>query len=356
MIESGESNLKLIRRLLALSWRYRAECVRVILMQLVLLGMALSVLTLTGVGIDYVRHCVDPTVKPPRWPLHIAPPADWSQMKVLLALAGVILVIAALRTWLNFVYNVASAVLVERHIMVNLRSQVYDKLQRLSFRFFDANATGSIINRVTGDSRAVGNFVQNVLMQGIIMVLSLAVYAAVMFWIHPRLALACLATTPLLWFASTFFSRIVQPRYRHSRELADNMILNIAESFQGIQTVKGFARERETFESFQKLNRAINDQRQSIFRCVSIYVPSVGMLTQINIVVLLAYGGRLVMTGELALGTGFVVLAGLLQQFSAQISNTAQIANTIQESLTGARRVFEVLDTPLEIVSGPARL
>jgi ATP-binding cassette subfamily B protein len=60
-----------------------------------------------------------------------------------------------------------------------------------------------------------------------------------------------------------------------------------------------------------------------------------------------------VIAGELPLGTGMVVFAGLLQQFSGQISNVAQIANTIQQSLVGARRVFEVLDAPVEIVSQP---
>jgi ATP-binding cassette, subfamily B, bacterial len=351
-----ESNLSLIRRLLAFSWRYRARCVGVFVLQLIVLGLALSALGLTGLGIDHIRYSIQPNTPPPRWPFGIAPPSDWSVMKVIGAISIVMLAIAGLRTALTYWYNIAVAVLVERHLMVDLRSQVYDKLQRLSFRFFDANATGSIINRVTGDSRAVGNFVNNVLMQSVIMVLSLAVYLVFMLKIHVRLALACLATTPLLWLLSTLFSKVVQPAYMRNRQLVDDMILNVAESFQGIQTIKGFARERETFEQFHKSNRAVNDQQQSIFRRVSVFVPSIGFITQINIVVLLAYGGHLVITGELAVGTGMVVFAGLLQQFSAQITNTAQIANTIQQSLTGARRVFEVLDTPVEISSGNKRL
>jgi ATP-binding cassette subfamily B protein len=353
MAGKNESNLSVIRRLLALSWQYRAGCIRVFVLQLLVLGLALGGLGLAGLGIDFVRQQIQPNAKPPHWPLGFAPPADWSAMKVIGAIALVMLVLACLRAALNYAYNIATAVLVERQIMVTLRSQVYDKLQRLSFRFFDANATGSIINRVTGDSRAVGNFVSNVLMQSVIMVLSLCVYLAFMMTIHVKLTLACLATTPLLWVLSTLFSKIVQPQYMRSRELADDMILNVAESFQGIQTIKGFAREPEAFESFQMRNRAVNDQQQSIFRRVSIFVPSIGMITQINIVVLLAYGGHLVITGELPIGTGLVVFAGLLQQFSAQITNTAQIANTIQQSLTGARRVFEVLDTPVEIDSPP---
>jgi ATP-binding cassette, subfamily B, bacterial len=221
----SESNLSLIRRLLAFSWHYRGRCIGVFTLQLIILALALGGLDLTGVGIDQIRHHIQPNTPPPHWPFNCAPPADWPVMKVMGAISVIMLLIAGLRTALTYWYNIAVAVLVERHLMVDLRSQVYDKLQRLSFRFFDANATGSIINRVTGDSRAVGNFVSNVLMQSVIMLLSLAVYLVFMLKIHVRLALACLATTPLLWLMSTLFSKVVQPAYMRNRELVDDMIL-----------------------------------------------------------------------------------------------------------------------------------
>jgi ATP-binding cassette subfamily B protein len=346
-----ESNWAIIRRLLALSWRYRAGCIRVFIYQLVLLAMGLTGLGLTGLGIDYIRYHIQSTAQPPHWPFGLVPPAAWSPLTVLAAIAIVMLVLAVSRAVLNYLYSVAVAVLVERYIVVELRSRVYEKLQRLSFRFYDANETGSIINRVTGDSRAVANFVNNVLIQSIIMVLSLAVYLSYMLAIHARLTVACLATIPLLWVIAATFSRVVQPAYIRNRELVDRMILHVAETAQGIQTIKGFAREREQFAIFQASNEAVRNQQQSIFWRVSTFVPSIGLLTQFNIFVLLAYGGHLAIAGELPLGTGMVVFAGLLQQFSGQISNIAQIANTIQQSLAGARRVFEVLDAPVEVVS-----
>jgi ATP-binding cassette subfamily B protein len=346
-----ESNWAIIRRLLGLSWRYRAGCIKVFIYQLVLLGMGLTGLGLTGLGIDYIRYQIQSGVKPPHWPFGFVPPATWSALTILAVIAGVMLVLAVSRAVLNYMYSVAVAVLVERYIVVELRSRVYEKLQRLSFRFYDANETGSIINRVTGDSRAVANFVNNVLIQSIIMVLSLAVYLSYMLTIQARLTVACLATVPLLWVIAASFSRVVQPAYIRNRELVDRMILHVAETAQGIQTIKGFAREREQFAIFQSSNEAVRNQQQSIFWRVSTFVPSIGLLTQFNIFVLLAYGGHLVIAGELPLGTGMVVFAGLLQQFSGQISNIAQIANTIQQSLAGARRVFEVLDAPVEVVS-----
>ncbi len=346
-----ESDWTVIRRLLALSWRYRRECIKVFVYQLILVVMGLGGLGLTGLGIDYVRFQVQPGVNPPHWPLRLVPPATWTPMNVLMAIAAVMLALAMLRALLTYASSVAVAVLMERYIVVEMRASVYEKLQRLSFRFYDANETGSIINRVTGDSRAVANFVNNVLIQGVIMVLLLVTYISFMLVVHARLALACLATVPLLWVIAAAFSRAVQPGYARNRQLVDRMILHVAETAEGIQTIKGFAREREQFQIFEASNEAVRVQQQNIFWRVSLFVPGTGMLTLINITVLLAYGGHLVITGELALGTGMVVFAALLQQFSAQVLNITQIANTIQQSLVGARRVFEVLDAPVEIVN-----
>jgi ATP-binding cassette subfamily B protein len=76
-----------------------------------------------------------------------------------------------------------------------------------------------------------------------------------------------------------------------------------------------------------------------------------GMLTQVNLAILLGYGGYLVIGGELRLGEGLFVFANLLQEFANQIGQITNITNSIQASLTGAERVFEVLDAPAEVVS-----
>jgi ATP-binding cassette subfamily B protein len=147
------------------------------------------------------------------------------------------------------------------------------------------------------------------------------------------------------------FSRLVRPAYDRTRELVDQVVLTLAENVQGVHVVKGFGREREEIAKFDSAVQAVEDQQQQIFWKVSIFTPAIGLLTQINVVVLLAYGGWLVTQDRLALGTGLVVLAGLLTQFASQVANLTNITNSVQQSLSGARRVFEVLDTPVEIQS-----
>ena len=345
-------NRMLIRRLFGLAWRYRLHCLRVLGIQLVLLTLGIGGLSFTGLGIDYIRHKLDGTPLGAN-PLHLTLPDGWPPLHVLGLLAGLILLFALVRALLNYVYAVSVNRLVQQKLVVDLRSEVYDKLQRLSFRFFDANNTGSIITRVTGDVQSVRMFVDQVLIQSVIMAISLTAYIIYMASLSPTLTVACLATTPILWFMSAAFSRKIQPAYAHNRTLVEKMVQLLAESVMGAAVTKGFGREAEARARFDAANQACFDQQRSIFWRVSLFSPSVGFLTRVNMMVLLGYGGWLVAHDQLPLGTGLVVFAGLLEQFSGQVNNVATIVNSVQQSLIGARRVFEILDAPVEVKNAP---
>ena len=132
------------------------------------------------------------------------------------------------------------------------------------------------------------------------------------------------------------------------------MVLSLVENVQGITVVKGFAREPQEIAKFSSANRQICDQKFDIFNKLSLFQPLMGFLTQINMIVLLGYGGYLVINGKLALGArALFVFANLLYEFANQVGQITNIANSIQSSLTGAQRVFEVLDAPIEIFSPP---
>jgi ABC-type multidrug transport system fused ATPase/permease subunit len=342
----------IIRRLLGLGWAYRRHCLTVLAYQVLLLALGLLGLGLTGLAIDAIRHQLQPHAPAPRWPLGWSPPPGWPALGPVVAVGAAILVMAAARAAINYLYSVAVGRLVQMEIVPQMRAAVYDKLQRMSFRFFDATASGSIINRVTGDVQSVRAFVDQVLIQSVILVLSLGVYLVYMLGKDPGLTAACIATTPILWASATLFSRWVHPAYAESRRRADQLVTYYAETLQGIRVVKGFAREPERLAGFAERNAAVRDQQDSIFRRVSVFTPTVDGLGQFNLLVLLAYGGALVIRGRLTLGD-VVVFAGLLQQFAGQVSSLANIVNTLQQSLISARRVFEVLDAPVEVKSPP---
>ena len=334
--------------MLQLAWRYRLGSLRVLIQQLLVVMLSMAVVGLTGLGIDFIRHRVDPASAPPSWPLGWQPPQDWSPMAVVALIAGLVQLVAIVSMVIRYRSAVTVADLTQR-IVGQLRTDVYDKLQRLSFRFYDRNESGSIINRVTGDVQAVRGFVDGVLIQVIVTGLSLTLYLAYMLRVHVGLTLACLATTPLLWWLTVRCSRATRPLFKTNRDLADRMIRTLTENVQGAQVVKGFGREPQEMAKFAGNLRDIRDSKREVFRCLSIFQPLTGGLTQINMLVLLGYGGWLVTQDRLPLGEGLFVFTNLMHQFANQIGQLANISNSIQASIVAAQRIFEVLDAPEEV-------
>lgn len=342
------SNRELIWRLLRFAWQFRARSIQVISTQIAILMFTIGGFALTGLAIDLLSDEVRGTSHL-RWPLGWTPPESWSPFQLILLIGSIIIATALIRAVMEYLHQMAVGRLVHVDIVLKLRAQVYEKMQHLSFRFFDKTASGTLINRVTSDVQAVRLFIDQVIVQIFIMAISLAVYLAYMLNMHVWLTIVCLMTTPVLWLLSALFSSLLHPAYMRSRELMDDLILSFSENIQGIQTIKSFCLENRQTRDFKASNEEVRQQRQGIFWIVSTFSPGIGFLTQVNLVILLGYGGYLVIAGEFPLGTGLVVFAVLLQQFSTQISNIAGVADSIQQSLTGARRVFEILDTPVEI-------
>lgn len=348
---------QLVRRLLALGWRFRKDCILSVVLSLALLLLAITGLQLLGVVIDVIRHALNPAGTPvPHYPLGWHPPGDWTPLRIVTTLAAAIVAQALLRAGLTYTYNMVTARLTQGEIVPELRAQVYAKLQRLSFSFFDVHGSNSIFNRVTGDVQNTRLFVDGVLLQGVNMILTLAAYAFFMWRIQASLTVACLSVTLPLWWVSHYFSARLRPGYLKNRELADHMILLFSESVRGMQTVKGFSAERHQVRRFEAANDLVSSQQRKIFSDLSIFTPSTQMLSQLSLVILFAYGGWLYVEGKIALGSGLVVFAGLLQQFTGQVATIATIANSVQQSLAAARRVFEVLDTPVEVQSKPGAI
>jgi ABC-type multidrug transport system fused ATPase/permease subunit len=340
---------ELLRRLLAMAWQHRAGCMWLIAQQAALVLLSLAGLGGIGIAIDFLRHRVEPSLGPMSFPFGWLPPAAWSDMQVLGAIAGGVVFVALIRALLGYAAAITNSRLGQGKIVVGLRSGVYAKLQRLSFRFFDASTTGSLMNRVTSDTQAVRLFVDGVLVQSVNTVLAFACYLVCLLRIHPGLTSACLLPLPLVWLTVVLFAGWLRRDYQANRDLVDHLVLTFEELMRGIGIVKGFALEPWATERFDASNDAVRDQKARVFMKLAVMHPVVNLLNHLSMAVLLGYGGWLAVRGEIPLGTGLVVFAGVLQQLAAQVTGVAAIADNLQQTLTGAQRVFEILDTEPEV-------
>jgi len=351
-----------LARLLRLAWRYRAACLVVFGLQLLLLGLGLAILRLSGLAIDIARSSLHAAGTPPLpagW-LHalasagVRPsPSELTPRRLLLGVGLAVAALAVARAGLTYAAAVTFGRLLHLRLVPMLRSQVFARLQSLGFRFFDRQTSGSIINRVTGDVQSVRQFLDGVLLPAAVTILSLAAYVAWMARTHLGLTCACLGPTPCIWWVTRRFSRWARPAYRRSRALADASLLTLSEMTGGIQVVKVFGREDEARARYRARNTESLRQQRTIIERVSRYNPTVQFLGELSTAVLLGYGGVLVARQRMSLGE-LIVFAGCLRQSTEQVAALAGIMNTLQQSLAAARRVFELLDTPPDVESPAA--
>jgi ABC-type multidrug transport system fused ATPase/permease subunit len=352
-IERRYTTGRLVRRLLGVAWQFRGDCLLSLGLSVLILLLGLAGLQWLGVVIDVIRQGLNPALGAPVYPFGWRPPPAWTPLRVVTALSLAIVAQALLRAVLTYSYNMATARLTQGKIVPDLRDRLYAKLQRLSFRFFEVNGSSSIFNRLTGDVQNTRLFVDGVLLQGLNMIITLAAYFVFMWRIHPGLTVACLSVTVVLAWLAHYYSNRLRPGFLRNRELFDELVQVFSETVLGIQTVKGFAAEPERLRRFESGNDAVSAQQQRIFWDLSIFTPGTQFLSQLSLVILFAYGGALYVAGQIPLGAGLVVFAGLLQQFTGQVANLSTIASSVQQSLAAARRVFEVLDTPVEVQNKP---
>lgn len=311
-----------------------------------------------GSGIDFLlREFRDPLTKV-KWPFGWDFSEGHGVMQVISLFFAAMLVTGLFKMVSQVLSSERMAALVHVRIIPRLQRQVFDKIQNLSFSYFDKASTGAIINKAAGDVQSVRAFVDTVLVEGLTLMITLSLYATNMILINLKLALVCLFTLPLMVLSSYVFSHIVRPRIHRSRVLFDRLVLGLSEYVEGVKTVKGLSLEERLGEDLHARNDAVEAQQRSVFWCTSLFSPTINTLSQLGIVVLLIYGGRLAIDGKIEIGTGLVVFATLLQQFSNQINSFSHLIAAIQESFTGAQRIFGVLDTPVPVsqAENPVRL
>ncbi|MFW5883827.1 MAG: ABC transporter ATP-binding protein, partial [Verrucomicrobiota bacterium] len=347
--KSEISNWAILSRLLRMTSAYRGRVGVILVLQVALLVSELVGLTFVGAGIDFLKFNFTDASGSPKWPLGWAPPEAWGAWSIIVFAAVAAVVAALLRGVLAWWAQRESSLLIHRDVVPDIQRRVFNKLQELHFRYFDTQTSGGIINRATGDIAAIRMFVETVLIETIILVITVTIYIVFMMQISPFLTLVCLATLPLMIAAALIFSKVIRPQYLERKRAFDRMILLLSESVQGIHTILGFAREPEMQQRFRERNEYVVEQQRGIFLCFSIFQPVVHLFTHFNLVILLLVGGKMVIDGQLAVGAELFVYAVLLQQFQNQVGTITNVANTVQDSFSAAERVFEVLDTPPEV-------
>ena len=344
----------ILSRLLLMAWEHRWLCLTSLVWSLGVQVLLLSGFIFSGLAIDLVRQADHPgDANSIRWPLGLSPPDDASLISKILLASGLVLAFTLVRSFGNYGSRMADERLVQR-IIVNLRVRLYDRLQRMSFSYFDQQDSGTLINRVTGDAASVRLFIQNVIIRMAVTAATLVLFVGYLLHEHALLTLSVISVVPFQVLVVRRYAVRIRPQFLAMRQSMDRLIQALQESILGVRVVRGFGQEQQIVDKLNERNEQARQRRMDIVNTSGTYMPAVPAVNFIQLSILLGYGGYLVYlgpeSGGIALGTMWVFL-GLIRQLSGHVDRIVQSASTIPEAMTGAQRVFELLDTPIEIAS-----
>jgi ATP-binding cassette, subfamily B, bacterial len=225
----------------------------------------------------------------------------------------------------------------------DLRRAVYQHLQRLSLAEHRESRSGDLMMRMTSDISAIQDFITSALIGILVNVLTLAGILAVMFSVNWRFTVLALSVVPVLFFVVYFYTRRIKAASRAVRKREGELLSGVAEVLSSIHVVQAFAREDyedRRFASESKSNVEAGLQARSVKARLS---PIVDVIVAAGTCVVLAYGGRLAISGQISAGV-LVVFLLYLSKLYKPIRDLSKMTDTIAKATVGFERIQEVLE------------
>ena len=237
-----------------------------------------------------------------------------------------------------------------QRIMFDLRTEIYEHLQRLDMRFFDRNPVGRLMTRVTTDVDVLNDlFTAGVvsIFGDVFTLLGIMIVLVIMDW---RLALVAFAVLPLIVVVTQWFRRHVRDSYRTVRTWIARINAFLQEHITGMATVQLFRRERRSSARFDEINSAHRDANVDSILYYAVFYPAIEVIGALASALIIWFGGGWTMEGTLTLGS-LVAFLQYSQRFFRPISDMSEKFNVLQAAMASSERIFTLLDTPVTITS-----
>lgn len=235
----------------------------------------------------------------------------------------------------------------EQKVIFDIRSDLYDHIQKLPLRWFDYRATGDIMTRVLEDVNSVERVLIDGVEQGTVAVLQVIIVGAILFLRHSWLAWLTMLPVPLLIAGASIYTVTARGRYRRQRQAASAMNSLLHDNLSGVRQIKAYAREQNEHSRFNKASKHLNDATLVVMRAWAIYNPSMDFLVASGLVIVTGFGGAAVLQGRMEIGE-LVACLIFVRFLYEPIGRLHTLNQMLQSARAAAERVFEILDEPVE--------
>lgn len=237
---------------------------------------------------------------------------------------------------------------VAQKLIYNLRNELFEHLQQLSFSFYDHTQTGQLMSRVTADVEMLKRFFGFGLLHLFQGAVTFAGVFAVILAMNWRLSLITILSLPAVIVAIVRFGAKVSPAYQAVQEELAVMTSFLQQNLTGIRTVKALSQEAAAAAKFRLHGSSLLGRNLAAVRIWSYYFPLIAFLTGLSSAVILWYGGREVISGRMLLGE-LVAFNSYLLMLVMPMRMLGWVSNLSQRALASAGRVFELLDIRPEV-------
>ena len=232
---------------------------------------------------------------------------------------------------------------VSQNAICKLRDDLFRKMQKLPVRYYDTNNHGDVMSRFTNDVDAVGEMLNNTVVQLISGTINIIGTFALMIYTNVWLTLITVVMIPLMLKAVQMVGSRSRKYYRAQQAAIGTINGYIEETVTGQKVVKVFNHEEDSREEFAYLNQDLRGKQIKAQFFGGIMGPVMGNLSQVSYSLTACIGGILCVLKGFDIG-GLTVFVNYSRQFSRPINEVAMQVNTIFSALAGAERVFSVMD------------
>jgi len=262
-------------------------------------------------------------------------------------IAGVFLLIIILSFGLNFLQKIIMEYTGYR-MMNDLRLNLFDHIQHLSMSFFTQNPVGRLVTRVTNDIQNMHELFTSVIslvFKDLFLLVGIAIVLVVMNW---KLALVSFLVLPLVGYTSFAFSGHIRDAFRVLRIKVAEINTTFSEMIDGISVIQSFGKEDVTADNFSRLNHENYLAGMRQINVLAVFMPLIEVFGIATVSVIIFYGGKNVLAGEISLGI-LVAFISYMRMFFRPIRDLAEKYNILQNALASAERIFLILDTNNDI-------
>ena len=235
----------------------------------------------------------------------------------------------------------------EQNVIYDMRREVFGKLQRLPITYFDKRSSGDLMTRVVEDINNVERVLIDGTEQGTVAILCIGGICGILFYTNPFLAVVALSPLPLLALGALWYTLTAHHRYRRQREASSAMNAILMDDLQGIRQIKAYGRQMHEDERFADRAENLRQGNLGIMRAWANYNPAMSFFAALGTVLVLWFGGKSVMAGEMTPGelVGFLFYLMLFYEPVARLHGLNQM---LQSARAAGERVFDILDHETE--------